>query len=498
MTGVLCLTPKQKKGTPITMIRYVGLDVHKEVVQASIIDEQGRRLESHRLPCTRESLEAFARERLSPTDHLALEATTNTWAVVALLRPHVEKIVVGNPLRTRVIAEAKVKTDKVDAEVLAQLLRCDYLPSVWQPDEDTQRLRELSAHRTGLVADQTRLKNRVRSLLAQRLIVPPLPTLFGVSGRQWLRQVTLSAADRLVLDGFLRLLDQLEAEQAGVEKTLAEISYPKEEVRLLMTLPGVGAAAAQALVAALGDWRRFADGDAAASYLGLTPSVRQSANSCRYGRITKAGNPQARWLLTQAAQQVAQHPGPLGVFFRRLKTKKNHNVAVVATARKLVVIAHLMLKNNEPYRYGAARADALQARRSARRCYRASGARSQARCANRCNAANPEYALEKHRRSTRCTRTKRCRSPKDWRNSPLEKERRWPPWASPSTPRRCKPGRYAWKNDAPRKKPVDRFRDRIALCSRRSAFSRSKALMRRSSSCTLTPEAETVVGWPLP
>ena len=294
------------------MIRYVGLDVHKDVVQACIIDEQGRRLESHRLPCTKESLEAFARERLSSTDHVALEATTNTWAVVALLRPHVARIVVGNPLRTRAIAEAKVKTDKVDAEVLAQLLRCDYLPAVWQPDEDTQRLRELSAHRAGLVADQTRLKNRVRSLLAQRLIVPPLPTLFGVAGREWLRNTALPAADRLVIDGFLRLLDQLEAEQAGVEKTLAEISYPKEEVRLLMTLPGVGAAAAQALVAALGDWRRFPDGDAAASYLGLTPSVRQSANTCHYGRITKAGHTQARWLLTQASQQVALHPGPLG------------------------------------------------------------------------------------------------------------------------------------------------------------------------------------------
>ena len=333
------------------MIRYVGLDVHKDVVQACLIDEQGRQRESHRLPCTKESLEAFARERLRATDYIALEATTNTWAVLALLRPHVARIVVGNPLRTRAIAEAKVKTDKVDAEILAQLLRCDYLPAVWQPDEDTQRLRELSAHRAGLVGDQTRLKNRVRSLLAQRLIVPSLPTLFGVAGREWLRNMALPAADRLVIDGFLRLLDQLEAEQAGVEKALAEISYPKEEVRLLMTLPGVGAAAAQALVAALGDWRRFPDGDAAASYLGLTPSVRQSANSCHYGRITKAGNPQARWLLTQASQQVAQHPGPLGVFFRRLKAKKNHNVAVVATARKLVVIAHLMLKNNEPYRY---------------------------------------------------------------------------------------------------------------------------------------------------
>ena len=163
--------------------------------------------------------------------------------------------------------------------------------------------------------------------------------------------MALLATDRLIIDGFLRLLDQLEAEEARVEKTLAELSYPKEEVRLLMTLPGVGAAAAQALVAALGDWRRFPDGDVAASYLGLTPSVRQSGGSCHYGHITKAGNPQTRWLLTQAAQQVAQHPGPLGVFFRRLKAKKTHNVAVVATARKLVVIAHLMLKNREPYRY---------------------------------------------------------------------------------------------------------------------------------------------------
>ena len=78
---------------------------------------------------------AFARQRLQPEDQIALEATTNTWAVVALLRPFVARIVVANPLRTRAIAEAKLKTDKIDAEALAQLLRCDYLPPVWQPDQ---------------------------------------------------------------------------------------------------------------------------------------------------------------------------------------------------------------------------------------------------------------------------------------------------------------------------------------------------------------------------
>ena len=103
-----------------------------------------------------------------------------------------------------------------------------------------------------------------------------------------------------------------------------------------MTLPGVGPAGAQALYAALGDWRRFKDGAHAASYLGLTPSTQQSADHCYHGSITKAGNSLARWLLTQAARQVAEHPGPLGVFFRRIEKRKNYNVAVVATARKLV------------------------------------------------------------------------------------------------------------------------------------------------------------------
>ena len=203
--------------------RYVGLDVHREVLQACILDAHGRLLERHRFDLTRANLEAFIRERLRPQDRVVLEATTNTWAVVDALEPHVAEVVVGNPLRTRAIAEAKVKTDKVDAEVLAQLLRCDYLPRVWQPDAATRRLRELTAYRAGLVADQTRLKNRVHSLLAQRLIRVPVAVLFSAQGRAWLDQLALSASDRLMLEAHLRRIDQLEADLTSVEKHLAEL-----------------------------------------------------------------------------------------------------------------------------------------------------------------------------------------------------------------------------------------------------------------------------------
>jgi hypothetical protein len=111
------------------------------------------------------------------------------------------------------------------------------------------------------------------------------------------------------------------------------------------------AANGKTLLAALGDVDRFRDGDHAASYLGLVPSTRQSADRCYHGPITKAGNSNARWMLTQGVQHIANHPGPLGVFFRRLCKRKNRNVAITAVARKLVTIAYLMLKSNEPYRY---------------------------------------------------------------------------------------------------------------------------------------------------
>jgi transposase len=333
------------------MSRYVGLDVHKQLIEACFIDEEGKVLHRCRVAVTRESIQTFVAKVLQPSDQVVLESTTNTWEVAELILPHVARVAIANPLKVKAIAEGKIKTDKIDAQVLAQLLRCDFLPTVWIPDKGTRQLRELCAQRAALVADQTRIKNRIQSLLAQRLMAVSVPVLFNGRGRNWLSNLELNPQDRALVDGYLRVLDQLELEEIALQKKLVELSYGNDQIRLLITLPGLGPAGAQALYAALGDWKRFKDGAHAASYLGLSPSTRQSASHCYHGRITKAGDSLARWLLTQAARQVAQHPGPLGVFFRRIRKRKNFNIAVVATARKLVTIGFLMLKNNEPYRY---------------------------------------------------------------------------------------------------------------------------------------------------
>jgi transposase len=333
------------------MLRYAGLDVHKRVVEACVLDAAGQLLRRERFELTPDNLTAFARAHLGPQAHVALEATTNTWAVVRLLTPHVAEVVVSNPLATKAIAQAKVKTDKVDALVLAQLLRCDYLPRVWQPDEATQELRRLSARRSSLVADRTGVKNRLHAVLAQRLLRPPVDELFGKRGRAWLAGVDIDAEGRLLLDSDLRLLAQIDEEIAALDGVLAAKAYATEQVKLLLTLPGIDVTAAQTVLAAWGDVGRFRDADHAASYLGLSPSTRQSAEHCYHGPITKRGNGHARWVLVQAAQHLDKHPGPLGVFFRRLARKKNRNVAVVAAARKLATIAWHMLCGHQPYRY---------------------------------------------------------------------------------------------------------------------------------------------------
>ena len=339
----------------IVMVRYVGLDVHKRVVEACIVDASGNVVHRERFALNRRTLELFATKVLRPTDHVAFEATTNCWAVADALRPHVARVVVSNPLATKAIAQAKVKTDKVDAHVLAQLLRCDFLPEVWQPDEATRRLRELTGRRAALVGRRTMMRNRIHSVLAMRLIEVSRKKLFDAEGLEWLKTVEIDAQGRMLIDSDLRQLEFLQKEIAASDLELAKRGHANKEVKLLMTLPCADVGTAEALLAAWGDHTRFPDADHAASYLGLAPSTKQSAEHCYHGPITKRGNSHARWMLIEAAQHLDKHPGPLGHFFRRLLKKKTRNVAVVAAARKLAMIAWLMLKNNEPYRYAIPR-----------------------------------------------------------------------------------------------------------------------------------------------
>ena len=333
------------------MTRYVGIDLHKHLIVGHVVDPAGKKVDTFRYDGVRPViLEHIGQTRLKPEDEVVLEATTNCWAVARLLQPFVARVVVSNPLATKAIAKAKVKTDKVDAAVLAHLLRLGYLPEVWHPDDATRDLREWTARRTRLVGQRTAVINRLRSTLAQRLLHCSYE-MTSAAARQWITGQALDDDVRWLLESDLRLMDSLQAELDAMDKLLAKRGYVDPRVKLLMTLPGVSQHTAQSLLAAIGDITRFRDADAMASYLGLVPSTRQSANHCYHGPITKQGRGHTRCMLIQAAQSVRTHPGPLGHFFRRLKKRKPHNVAIVAVAHKLVLLAWHVLTKGEPYRY---------------------------------------------------------------------------------------------------------------------------------------------------
>jgi transposase len=161
------------------------MDVHREFAQLAVV-EDGLVRDEGRIGVTPEALRSWAGD-LRPDDQVALEATGNSDAIAALLTPVVARVVVSNPSKTRAIAEAKVKTDKVDARILAQLLAADFLPPVWLPDERTRALRRQVTRRAHLVRQRTRIKNQVHAILARNLApTPPVSDLFGKRGRHWL------------------------------------------------------------------------------------------------------------------------------------------------------------------------------------------------------------------------------------------------------------------------------------------------------------------------
>ena len=331
--------------------RCIGMDVHREFAQLAVW-EHGKVRQAGKIALTAEALRVFC-DSLGPKDEVAIEATCNTHAIVRLLRPYVARVVVSNPRKTRAIAEAKVKTDKVDAAILAELLAADFLPSVWVADEATHALRRQVARRANIVRQRTRLKNQVQAILHRNLIPRcPAADLFGIKGRSWLANQDLPMDEQVAVDALLRQIDFHAQELRIIDAALAHVALAREEVLRLMTIPGIDATVGLSLVAVVGDFRRFSRPEQLVSYLGLNPRVKQSGGSAAsHGKITKQGRAHARGMLVEAAFTAARTPGPLRAFFERVRARRGVQIAIVATARKLVCLCWTMIERGEDYAF---------------------------------------------------------------------------------------------------------------------------------------------------
>jgi transposase len=343
--------------------RFIGIDLAKRESQLAVLDATGQQIASRRFATNRDNLNALARE-LTAADCVALEVTTNSYAVARLLSTSPARLILSNPIKTRVIAEAKIKTDKIDARVLAELARVEYLPPVWLPDPDTEAMRHLFADRRSLVDRRTELKNTLHSILHRNLIVFEQTDLFGTTGRSLLNRVAqggesapdCDSLDRLRLRAILLELDRLELSVQDLEGVLAAFvsERPKwrDNLDRLLTIPGVSLVVGTGLLAAIGDVSRFKSAKHLASYFGLVPSTYQSGDAkARHGRITKRGRSEARWLAVEAAEHLRKAPGPMRALYTRVCGRRGHNVAIVAVARKLSELVWQLLSKQQDYLY---------------------------------------------------------------------------------------------------------------------------------------------------
>jgi transposase len=326
------------------------LDVHRDFCEVALVEE-GQVRSAGRIATTPEALELFA-QSLGPHDYVALEVTGNAWAIARIIEPHVARVIVVSPNDTG-IRQARAKTDRLDARALAKLLAAGSLDAVWMPDERIRAMRRRLGRRAQLVRARSRAKNEIHAVLMRCLKGrPPASDLFGVKGRHWLAEQELPVPERETVDAALRQVEFLDREIEAVEALIAAEALSWPEIKRLMTVPGVNVIVAATFMAAIGDIARFPDRRQLVGYLGLDPRVRQSGlGPASHGHISKQGSSSARHALVEASWSTVRQPGPIAGFYGRIKARRRHSIAIVASARKLACLFWCLLTRGEDYAF---------------------------------------------------------------------------------------------------------------------------------------------------
>jgi transposase len=333
-------------------MKFVGIDLHKKSISLCVRDASGRIV-------TRRRFHTQDVDRISgffgSLDEFAfcVEATSAYEWLVQLLEPMARQWVLVHPSRMRVIAESTSKSDKVDAEVLSDFLQLGKLPRAYRPTPREREHRTLARYRAKCRQRVTKLRCRIRHILAN--YNADRVNLFGVEGREHLSTVVVTKADRFVLDELLSEHDEAMARLAKAKQELRRFAATgdasEEQARAIATsVPGIGETIAEVVLAELADVERFGSIASAGSYAGLAPGRRGSADKVIELGITKQGSRLLRWAMVQAAWQAVRHSARWREVYERIKKRRGSKRAIVAVARKLLVVLASLLKSGQLYR----------------------------------------------------------------------------------------------------------------------------------------------------
>src|SRR3989338_1784402 len=331
------------------MTYYVGLDLHKSMSVLVVKDRDGRLIREGRVANDPTELQQFFAPCQDQPVTIALEATTHYTWMYDTLEALGHTVQLAHPLKVRAIASARIKTDRIDAGILCDLLRGNLLPTSYVPPPPIRALRELLRHRIRLVHDRTQVKNRLTVLLAKTNQTVSGTDPFGVKGRALLAALPLPPMLAWQREDGLSQLEALNRQIKRIDVHLRDLAREHPEVPRLTAIPGIGIFSALLILAEIGNIQRFPSAKQLVGYAGLAPGLYQSG-ATRHGRgITRQGSRYLRWILVEASQHVIRHPGPLRSTYLRLAKGKGHGKALVAIARKLLVGLYAVLHDQHAF-----------------------------------------------------------------------------------------------------------------------------------------------------
>jgi len=331
--------------SPPTVERFLAVDLHKAYVMVGGVNARQevvlapRRIELATWP-------RWSQAHLEKTDALVVESTSNAWDFYDQVAPLVGRAVVANPRLVKLIARARVKTDKVDTLALAKLLAAHLIPEVWVPPLEVREARGLLAHRRRLVKTHTMAANRLQSVLQRHNLPGPTGEPFSATNRAWWAALKLSPIETLRVRQDLATLDHLDQQIAELEVEINRLSTSTpwaEQVPYVMQLSGFSVLLTMTILTAIGDIKRFPHAKPLVGYAGLGASVHSSGETHKTGHITKTGRRELRWALVEAAWSAVRYHPYWKAEFERLARRMPDNQAIVAIARKLLVaIGHVL------------------------------------------------------------------------------------------------------------------------------------------------------------
>lgn len=330
---------------------YVGVDLHRRFSQVHVITAPPQHETTRRLPNDELAVRQFF-GALDDGCKVAIEATGNWYWPVDVLQDMGCNVSLSNPLQTKAIAKARIKNDKVDARILAHLLRADLLPTCWIPDSEQRSVRDMLRVRLRLILFRTQCKNLVRSVLAKYNITLQAQQIWQGGGREELLGANLPAPYPAVIQQALVLIDQLTEQIQYWQECIHEQVTVTGAAQQLLTVPGIGELSALTILYESGPIGRFPSAKHYVSYAGLVPQVKASADKCWHGRLFK----QANMYLKRTYVEVALIAGRtqatdvrLKCFYHRTMKRKGKAIARIALARKIAGLVYHMLKHNIDY-----------------------------------------------------------------------------------------------------------------------------------------------------